>query len=171
MKEKKQSLKIIDEETLKRDYSNAYQYLDTQKEILSNRDKGNREYEAWYAYGRNQALLISGYKLLLPYITNEPCFVFTENQDLLFYNGYAIISDKSEDLIVLQKILMSKIFWFYIEATSKPYAGNYFSVAKNYIKNFGICDLTENEKNKLLLLNDKDTIDEFLKEKYKINLS
>ena len=170
-KEKKQSLKIIDEDTLESEYSNTYKYLKTQKEILSKRDKGKRKYEEWYAFGRNQALLISGYKLLLPYITNEPCFVYTENQDLLFYNGYAIISDSSEDLLVLQKILMSKIFWFYIEATSKPYAGNYFSVAKNYIKNFGICDLDDNEKNELLQLNDKNIIDEFLMKKYLIELN
>lgn len=170
-KEKKQYLKIIDENTLKREYLNTYKYLCTQKETLSKRDKGNKEYEEWYAYGRNQALLISGYKLLLPYITNEPCFVYTENQDLLFYNGYAIFSDSIEELHVLQKILMSKIFWFYIEKTSKPYAGNYFSVAKNYIKNFGICDLTDNEKMELLKLDDKDVIDEFLMRKYEINLN
>lgn len=169
-KEKKQSLKIIDEDTLINEYSHAYKYLNIQKEILAKRDKGNREYETWYAFGRNQALLISGYKLLLPYITNEPCFVYTENQDLLFYNGYAIISDSSEDLLVLQKILMSKIFWFYIETTSKPYAGNYFSVAKNYIKNFGICDLTDNEKIELLRTEDKNTIDKFLIMKYGIDL-
>ena len=66
---------------------------------------------------------------------------------------------------------MSKIFWFYIETTSKPYAGNYFSVAKNYIKNFGICDLTDNEKMELLELDDKDVIDEFLMGKYGINLN
>lgn len=168
-KEKKQTLKIIDENTLKSKYSNTYKYLTTQKEILSKRDKGNREYEAWYAFGRNQALLISGYKLLLPYITSEPCFVYTENQDLLFYNGYAIFSDSIEELHVLQKILMSKIFWFYIETTSKPYAGNYFSVAKNYIKNFGICDLTDNEKIELLRIEDKNTVDKFLIDKYGID--
>jgi adenine-specific DNA-methyltransferase len=170
-KEKKQTLKIIDKNTLKRKYSNTYRYLNTQKEILSKRDKGKKKYEEWYAFGRNQALLISGYKLLLPYITSEPCFVYTENQDLLFYNGYAIISDSIEELHILQKILMSKIFWFYIETTSKPYAGNYFSVAKNYIKNFGIIDLTDNEKIELLKLDDKDVIDEFLMVKYGINLN
>jgi adenine-specific DNA-methyltransferase len=170
-KEKKQTLKIIDKNTLKRKYSNTYRYLNTQKEILSKRDKGKKKYEEWYAFGRNQALLISGYKLLLPYITSEPCFVYTENQDLLFYNGYAIISDSIEELHILQKILMSKIFWFYIETTSKPYAGNYFSVAKNYIKNFGIVDLTDNEKIELLKLDDKDVIDEFLMVKYGINLN
>ncbi|MDG2431013.1 N-6 DNA methylase [Flavobacterium sp.] len=167
-KEKKQTLKIIDEKTLKKEYSNTYKYLTSQKEILSKRDKGNRQYEEWYAYGRNQALLISGYKLLLPYITSEPCFVYTENQDLLFYNGYAIFSESEEELLILQKILMSKIFWFYIEKTSKPYAGNYFSVAKNYIKNFGVCDLNNDEKLLLLSLNDSNKIDEFLLNKYEI---
>ncbi|MFV8355835.1 HsdM family class I SAM-dependent methyltransferase [Flavobacterium sp. XS1P32] len=167
-KEKKQTLKIIDEKTLKKEYSNTYKYLTSQKEILSKRDKGNRQYEEWYAYGRNQALLISGYKLLLPYITSEPCFVYTENQDLLFYNGYAIFSESKEELLILQKILMSKIFWFYIEKTSKPYAGNYFSVAKNYIKNFGVCDLNEDDKLLLLNLDDSNKIDEFLLNKYEI---
>ncbi|WP_432221878.1 HsdM family class I SAM-dependent methyltransferase [Flavobacterium sp. TMP13] len=167
-KEKKQTLKIIDEKILKKEYSNTYKYLTSQKEILSKRDKGNRQYEEWYAYGRNQALLISGYKLLLPYITSEPCFVYTENQDLLFYNGYAIFSESEEELLILQKILMSKIFWFYIEKTSKPYAGNYFSVAKNYIKNFGVCDLDNDEKLLLLSLNDSNKIDEFLLKKYEI---
>ncbi|WNM19491.1 Eco57I restriction-modification methylase domain-containing protein [Flavobacterium capsici] len=169
-KEKRQTLKIIDEKTLKSKYSNTYKYLNTQKEILSKRDKGKRKYEEWYAFGRNQALLISGYKLLLPYITSEPCFVYTENQDLLFYNGYAIFSDSIEELHILQKILMSKIFWFYIETTSKPYAGDYFSVAKNYIKNFGICDLNENEKKQLLKLNDINEIDKFLILKYEIEI-
>ena len=65
---------------------------------------------------------------------------------------------------------MSKIFWFYIESTSKPYAGDYFSVAKNYIKNFGICDLDDNEKIDLLNLEDKNEIDHFLMLKYGIEL-
>lgn len=169
-KEKKQSLKVIDETIFKIQFPNTYKYLLSQKNILSNRDKGKREYEEWYAYGRNQALLISGYKLLLPYITNEPCFVFTDDKDLLFYNGYAIFSDSIEELYVLQKILMSKIFWFYIENTSKPYAGNYFSVAKNYIKNFGICDLNEDERFALLNLDDQNDVDEFLLNKYDIEI-
>ena len=166
----KTSLKVINEEELKSKFPFTYKYFLTQKEILSKRDKGNRIYDAWYAYGRNQALLISGYKLLLPYITNTPCFVFTNNQDLLFYNGYAIFSESIEELYILQKILMSKIFWFYIQNTSKPYAGNYFSVAKNYIKNFGICDFTDDEKSILLNLNDKNKIDNLLCTKYGIKI-
>ncbi len=163
-------LQIIDEDLLEANFPFAYEYLLSQKDNLSKRDKGNKKYEKWYAFGRNQALTLNSNKLLLPYITNEPCFVFTEDKELLFYNGFAILSDLSEDLFVVQKILMSKIFWFYIEKTSKPYAGNYFSVAKNYIKNFGICDLSEKEKQELLNMNDKDKIDSFLINKYDIIL-
>ncbi|RXP46206.1 SAM-dependent DNA methyltransferase [Lutibacter sp. HS1-25] len=166
----KRILKIIEEDTFKADFPNAYQYLLTQKVVLSKRDKGNKQYEKWYAFGRNQALTLSGHKLLLPYITNAPCFVYTADSDLLFYNGYAILSNSMEELLVLQKILMSKIFWFYIKNTSKPYAGDYFSVAKNYIKNFGICELSNSDKEILSKLNTQDEIDRFLEEKYGIEL-
>ncbi|WP_418636388.1 HsdM family class I SAM-dependent methyltransferase [Winogradskyella sp.] len=168
--EKKRVPQILDEQIMKSNYPFAYKYLLSQKEILSKRDKGNKKYIRWYAYGRNQALTVTGYKLLLPYITNEPCFVFTEDKDLLFYDGYAILSDSKKDLFILQKILMSKIFWFYIQTTSKPYSGNYFAVAKNYIKNFGVCDLTTKEENALLKMNNSDEIDEFLMEKYDIKI-
>ena len=166
----KRVLNIMNEEYLLSQYPLAYQYLALHKIELQNRDKGNREYEKWYAFGRNQALTYHGYKIFFPYISSAPCFVITEDQDFLFYNGYAVISDNLIELKILQKILMSKIFWYYIINTSKPYSGMFFSLAKNYVKNFGICDLSETEKRKLLHLNDIQMIDDFLLHKYNINL-
>ena len=55
--------------------------------------------------------------------------------------------------------------------TSKSYGSNFYSVAKNYIKNFGICDLSGKEKKKLLNLKNQNEIDDFLMEKYKVNLN
>jgi methylase of polypeptide subunit release factors len=166
-----QILKTLTEQEFKIKYPFAYKYLKSNKTILSLRDKGKGKYDQWFAFGRNQALTLGGFKLLFPYITSKPCFVLTEDADLLFYNGYAILSESTEDLLVLQKILMSKIFWYYIENTSKPYAGNYFSVAKNYIKYFGILDLSINERENLLQLEDKNEIDDFLEKKYDVVLS
>lgn len=166
--ESKKAIKLIEESGLRSKFPNAYQYLKSKKEILKQRDKGTKKYENWYAFGRNQALTISGYKLLFPYISNSPCFVFTDDQNLLFYNGYAIISDSIEDLLILQKILMSKIFWFYIKHTSKPYSGDFFSLAKNYVKNFGVCSLSENDRHILSEISSKTEIDNFLFEKYDI---
>ena len=167
----KMQIKIKSEKSFKNEYPSAYEYLSSQKNILSQRDKGTKKYEQWFAFGRNQALSIKGNKLLFPYITNKPRFMFTKNSGLLFYNGYAILSDSSEELLLLKKILMSKIFWFYIKNTSKPYTGNYFSVAKNYIKNFGICDLSVDEKEALKNMGDMNNVDEFLLKKYNIKLN
>lgn len=164
----KRSIKILNEPFLKDNFPLAYKYLKSQKETLSQRDKGERQYEKWYAYGRNQALTLHGSKLLFPYISGAPCFVLTEDVELLFYNGYAVISNSLDNLLFLQKILMSDIFWFYIKKTSKPYSGNYFSLAKNYVKNFGICDLTNKEKENLIKMTDKNEIDDFLFQKYDI---
>lgn len=163
-------LQIIDEQDFKSKFPNAFYYLTSYKKSLSQRDKGKRKYEKWYVYGRNQALMFHSYKLLFPYISSEPYFVFTDDKDLLFYNGYAVLSESIEELYILQKILMSKIFWFYIKNTSKPYSGEYFSLAKNYIKNFGICDLTDAEKRLILSFTDENEIDTFLMKKYDIQI-
>lgn len=162
------SLKLEDD--MKRDFPLAYGYLKTYKSVLSKRDKGNREYEAWYAFGRNQAIGISGLKLLFPYISNVPYFVYSDQIDLLFYNGYALISDNEEELLIVQKVLNSKLFWFYITHTSKPYGSSYFALAKNYVKNFGYYQFNEIEKNQLLAMTDKDEIDKFLFSIYDVSI-
>lgn len=162
------SLKIIEESVFKADFPKAYKYLKEHSGVLSERDKGEREYEKWYAYGRNQALTYRRFKLLFPYISEAPCFVFTDDRDLLFYNGYAILSNSITELLVIQKILMSAVFWFYIKNASKPYSNNYFSMAKNYVKNFGVCELTEKEENWLLKEQSMNKINRFLIRKYSL---
>jgi len=164
------SIKIIDEGVFKKNYPNAYDYLLQQKSELARRDKGQREYEFWYAFGRTQALNIVGKKLLFPYISDQPYFVFTNEENLLFYNGYAVVSDSEEDLKFIQKILLTDIFWYYIKYTSKPYANDYYALAKNYIKNFSIPDFTESERKKFMKLTKKASIENFLQKKYDIEL-
>tara|TARA_R110002033_G_scaffold158532_1_gene194669 strand:+ start:4208 stop:6136 length:1929 start_codon:yes stop_codon:yes gene_type:complete len=164
--EKSIYVKILDEEILKLKYPLAYKYLSDNKKILAKRDKGDGDYDKWYSFGRSQALTYYGFKLFFPYISENPCFVFTNEKDFLFYNGYAILSKNDRRLLILQKILKSKIFWFYIKTISKPYAGGYYSLAKNYLKGFGVCDLTLNEEEILLKLEDSIEIENFLLEKY-----
>lgn len=164
------TVQLMDEKQLINDYPLAYKYLSHHKHILSKRDKGNREYSAWFAFGRSQALNIYGYKLLFPYISNTPYFVLSFEKDLLFYNGYALISDDKQELLIAQKVLSSKLFWYYIEHTSKPYSSNYFALAKNYIKNFGLFSFNEEQKKFLLSTNNKKNIDDFLFNLYDIDL-
>lgn len=162
------SVRIIDEEFFETNFPQAYEYLSNYRDELSKRDKGKRSYEQWYAYGRSQAINIQGLKLLFPYISDAPYFVYTNNEDLLFYNGYAIVSNSEEDLMFIQKILKSDILWYYIKNTSKPYASNYFSFAKNYIKNFSIPPFTKEERKQFMKLTSKNGINRFLMNKYNI---
>ena len=164
---KPQKQRVLDECVFRERFPNAYQYLEQNKTKLLNRDKGKDQKYKWFEYGRTQALADYGKKLLFPYMSDKPYFVFTDQKDLLLYAGYAIYSDSDRELKVLKRILESKIFWYYIQKTSKPYGGNFFALAKNYVKDFSICELTENEENFLLETNSPHERDEFLFDKYK----
>lgn len=146
-------------------YPKAYKYLLENKANLSQRDKGKGKYEVWYAYGRNQSLDVRGTKLFFPHITNSPSFVLCNDPKLLFYNGEAIVSENEFELKVLKKVLESPIFWFYITTTSKPYSSEYFSLGKNYMKQFSLPELTEKEKRFFLKANKTQSL-KFLLKKY-----
>lgn len=162
------NLKLFDEKYLMQNYPCAYLYLLNNKEELAKRDKGNKKYENWFAFGRNQALKVSGYKLFFPYISDKPYFVFSDNKDLLFYNGYAIVSNDKRQLRILEKILNSNVFWYYITNNSKPYSSDYYALAKNHIKYFGVCDLSAKEEQLLLNTSDNQKINQFLCDKYQL---
>jgi len=74
----------------------------------------------------------------------------------------AFVGDDERKMKVLQKILESSIFWNYVVANSKPYSSGYYSLNGSNIKNFGIPKFTEKEEDELLLLQNKEAIDEWL---------
>jgi hypothetical protein len=71
-------------------------------------------------------------------------------------------------LKILKRILESNVFWYYIKNTSKPYSGNFYALAKNYVKDFGICALTHGEEDFLLKSESLKERNEFLIEKYEV---
>lgn len=147
---------IIPEEKLSKKYPNAYEYLLKNKHELFLRDKGHgKNYSYWYAFGRNQSLEKSKYKLLFPQLARKDFKSYiSDDENLYFYNGMAALSNNLEDLQILNKIFMSDIFWKYVSSISKNYSSNYFSLGKNYIKKFGIYNFTEEEKKYIISEND-----------------
>lgn len=159
---------LISEQLFRETYPNAFKYLEAHRSELAKRDKGARTYEAWYAFGRTQALNVRGKKLFCPYIADKPYFILSTNENLLFYNGYALLSDNIDLLKFLQKILGSSIFWFYIKNQSKPYGGDFYSLAKNYIQSFGIPNMTDEQKNAIINMNIGE-VDNYLYHLYEID--
>ncbi|MDI1324353.1 MAG: N-6 DNA methylase [Algoriphagus sp.] len=163
------NVKLIKEATFKKYFPKAYKYLSSKKDVLAKRDKGNGKYENWFAYGRNQSLEKLKHKLFFPHITPQtPNFVESLDENLLFYNGIALIGENERDLLFMKKILSSRLFWFYIINSSKPYGSGYFSLSRNYIKRFGIYDFSEDEINQLINEENQEKLDEFIESSYGI---
>lgn len=164
--------KALEEDFLKEMYPNAYEYFKRKKKILAMRDKGKGEYEKWFAFGRTQSLEQIGNKIFFPKFSDKiPTYLISSDVDLLFYNGQAIVGHTVEEMIVIKKILQSRLFWFYIKSTSKPYSSEYYSLNGNYMKNFGIPNFNEEEINFLMLEENQEIIDVFLEDYYGVHLN
>lgn len=164
--------KALEENVLKAKFPNAYNYLKNKKAELAKRDKGKGKYEKWFAFGRTQSLEKVGNKLFFPKFSDKiPSYLISNDDDLLFYNGQAIIGHSEDEMLFIKKILESRLFWYYIKTTSKPYSSEYYSLNGTYIKNFGIPDFTENEIDFLINESNKDIIDAFLEDYYNVQLS
>lgn len=160
---------IVSEEELKEKFPETYRYLLFCKDILVKRDKGKKEYETWYAYGRTQGINTTfGKKLLTPPMALNPTFVVCENEDVTFYSGYGIFPKIKPftDLYLLKKILNSEIMKIYIETTAKSYRGGWKSYSKTFIESFGLPMLSDKHVEFLRKEKDQKAINNFLKEVY-----
>ncbi|MDX1906968.1 MAG: N-6 DNA methylase [Bacteroidia bacterium] len=167
---KESVVSLIPENDLQEKYPLAYKYLSYCRLELSTRDKGNGSYQSWYAFGRTQALNIHGYKLFTPHISDVPRFFFSNDQDLLFYNGYALVSKNAHLLKIIQKVLNTTVFWEYIKSTSKPYDSNYFWLSKSTMKNFVIPDSIIHEINGSIFSFSQEQVEDALSLAYGLKL-
>jgi len=164
--------KLFDEKVMQEIFPEAYKYLQNKKKILAERDKGKGNYENWFAYGRNQSLYKIKNKMFFPkYSDRTPKFIINTDDDLLFYNGLAIVGSSETELVTIKKIMESKVFWYYIKSTSKPYSSDYYSLNGNYIKNFGVCCLTDKDKKFLIEETDQNILNDFFEDKYDVKVT
>ncbi|MEX2410770.1 MAG: N-6 DNA methylase [Candidatus Paceibacterota bacterium] len=163
--------KLLDEKLMKENFPEAYKYLQNKRKILAERDKGKGNYENWFAFGRTQSLEKIKNKMFFPkYSDRTPNFIINSDDDLLFYNGLAVVGSSETEMKIIKKIMESNIFWYYIKTTSKPYSSDYYSLNGNYIKNFGVCELTDKEKNFLIEETDQNILNEFFEDKYELKV-
>lgn len=163
--------KIITEDSFLAKYPMAYRYLLDCRNILELRDKGSREYEAWFAWGRTQNMRNRGKKLLYPTIADKPRFIYSREEDLMLYNGNAIYGDDEDDLLLLKKILESSVFDYYIKNTAKPYSSGYFGYSKGNVSSFGVYELNESQRQRILACKTQQDINDYLEGLYGIKIS
>lgn len=164
--------KVLEEDYLRENYPRAFEYLQIKRNILAGRDKGKGKYEKWFAFGRTQSLEKVENKLFFPKFSDKiPNYIMSNDEDLLFYNGQAIIGHSEEEMLMVQKILKSRLFWYYIRTTSKPYSSDYYSLNGTYIKNFGIPEFTLDDIDFLINEPNQNIIDAFLEDYYNVQLA
>lgn len=163
--------RLFEENYIKEKFPEAYSYLKHKRKILAQRDKGNGRYANWFAFGRSQSLKKVENKLFFPKMSDRiPNYIMESDENLLYYNGQALIGHSIEEMTFAKKIMQSSIFWYYIKTTSKPYSSEYYSLNGNYIKNFGVCNLNKKEMQFILNENDRAKLDIFFEEKYGIRI-
>jgi len=164
--------KLLKEKLIEDNFPEAYKYLLSKRKSLAERDKGNGSYENWFAFGRTQSLEKIKNKMFFPkYSDRTPNFIINTDDNLLFYNGLAIVGSSEYEMRIIKKIMESNIFWYYIKTTSKPYSSNYYSLNGNYIKNFGVCVLTNEEQSFLMCETDQNILNDFFADKYGVKLT
>lgn len=175
----------IQEGDFKQKYPKCYAYLLSEKETLLARDKGKVAFEPFFVWGRTQGLTRRGSKILNPTFSLKPRFLLVEEEGF-FTNGYGLyfreqesnglfneLNDpiaQLENIDVVQKILNSIIMDYYVTKTSVAIEGGYPCYQKNFIEKFTIPDLTHEEIETIRGLSNVHDIDEFLVNKYQINV-
>ena len=174
----------IQEIEFKQKYPECYKYLLSEKDILLARDKGKKDFNPFYVWGRNQGLTNKGIKLLTPTFSYKPRFFISKEEDSYFTNGYGIFFkdyenslfngecklSNPENIELLKKILNSKVMELYIKLTSTSIQGSSYCYQKNFIESFSIPYFSDSELNKLKYLN-TEKLEDFLFKKYNLKTS
>lgn len=152
---------LIDESTFAKKFPETYRYLLMQRAELDARDKGKGATQGWYAYGRTQGLNKYGKKLLFPTFAHSPKFLFVDDEDALFCNGYAVLENDYYDLDILIKVLNSQLMDYYVSNTSYSIEGGYYCYQKKYLERFSL-PLFSDEQITFIRSASKTELDEFL---------
>ena len=133
-------------------YPLAWTYLEKNKKLLENREKGAFKDMQWYRFGRNQNLAMwEKPKLLIPYMITDLSAYYDAGDNYYFINvttgGYGITSDESKgSYFYLCGLLNSRLLNFVLKQVSTTFHGGYFAANKQYIEQLPIRTIDFNER-------------------------
>lgn len=119
----------------------AHAYLKDIADELAKRDHGKKVYADWFAYGRTQGLAPwTGERLLTPLYASRPRFLRDATPNRVFLNGCAVTPkpDSGVSIELLEVLLNSAVLHYFIERTSSPITGGFFSYMKGPLSSFHI---------------------------------
>jgi len=148
------SIKAIPERELAERFPGAYAYLTAIRDDLAQRDRGAKQYETWYAYGRTQGLLPVGPAVFTPIYADQPRFLRDDAGGAVFLNGLALLPQPDAErhlgvpltMQLLQALLnASPVLGYYMAALANHISGGYAHYKTALLNAFPIPYLTERD--------------------------
>jgi hypothetical protein len=138
------SARLLTAPEMKSGYPLAREYLNRNRRLLENREKGKFRDVEWYRFGRTQNLgMWEQPKLMVPYMVTDLATYLDQADGFYFINvttgGYGITSaDPGVSLHYLCGLLNSRLLDFYFKGVTTPFHGGYFAANKQYIERLPI---------------------------------
>jgi type I restriction-modification system DNA methylase subunit len=136
---------LIAPENLSKRFPLAWDYLQSNRELLAGREKKSFDDTKFYRFGRSQNIgAWEQTKLLVPYMTNRLSAYFDNKENYYFVNvttggyGLTILPKADISYLYLCGLLNSSVLNFCLKNTSTNFRGGYFSAGKQYIENLPI---------------------------------
>jgi adenine-specific DNA-methyltransferase len=118
-------------------YPLAYNYLISVKEQLDQRDNGQKNTVAWYAFGRSQGLDTSfGRKVIFSPMNAKPNFILYEDEACTFYSGYCIKYNGYYEWLL--KELNSQRLADFMAVSSRDFRGGWKAYNKKTVEEFTV---------------------------------
>ena len=131
--------KVIDEEEFKGANPKTYEYLESEKTRLSNRDKGKKTYPTWYSYGRSQSLkLPKRSQVIYVPVFVDPANIQYAMDEPAVYSGCLCIELTTDEYRNEDVIDTIKKNIEYIQANSSKRGGGWINLSTKTLLNLVI---------------------------------
>jgi len=130
--------RIVPETKLEQDYPKTYEYLDSHRERLRNRQSEHMNYETWYALNRpRQKDFFESPKVIVPDICQRSEFTVDNSGEYYIGNtGYGVVPNENikTNRQYLLALLNSSTTWFYIYQTSTVLENDFRRFLASYLE-------------------------------------
>lgn len=152
---KNNKAKLIDEVTFSNTYPKCWDYLNDNKKILEDRERGKwRGVKNWYALGRRQNLeQFEQTKIMTQVLAYRSAFSIDKKHNYYFAgaggsNGYGITLKNNLSLEYICGLLNSSLLDWNLKKISTSHRGGYWIYAKRFLEKLPIKFPTTNEEKK-----------------------
>lgn len=127
---------------LKKHFPLGWEYIQTNKKALEQREKGKMKHEQFYAYIYPKNLVeFDSVKVMTPEIAERPQLTI-DKEGLLYHTtkvySFVFKEGLDEDKYYWLGLLNSKLLWFFLSRTGYVLRGNFYVFKTNYLTPFSV---------------------------------